>query len=81
MKILSVFVWLFFTVTSVIGALLGAYSLLSLGDTRGPEGMLTGPVVIIALGMIGVCIVVFVICLKFVLAHGFTYIEQSSHRL
>jgi hypothetical protein len=66
MKILSVFVWLFFTVTSVIGALLGAYGLLSLGDTRGPGGMFSGIVVIIALGVIGVCIVVFLVCLKFV---------------
>jgi hypothetical protein len=50
MKILSVFVWLFFTVTSVIGALLGAFSLVSLGNTRGPGGMFGGIVVIVVLG-------------------------------
>jgi hypothetical protein len=63
MKMLSVFVWLSFTATSVIGILAGALGVLSFGGGQGPGGMFDGVGIIMGIELIGICSVALLCCL------------------
>ena len=65
MKLLSVFIWLFFMITAAFGALFIGGSLLSMDySSPGPGAPLEGVAQLMGLGVLGVCVLVFIVCLK-----------------